>query len=176
MVSEHSSADVAVPVELDCVSTLSGHTDVVWCVAWHPGQDLVLASCGSDKTIRIWKQVGRDHQKQWVCFATVATGHKRTIRCLAWSPDGSMLASGGFDGIVNIWSLVESTDDGSDDESQPTYSIVATLEGHENEVKSLSWSSCAHPFLLATCSRDKSVWIWELQGVSFLWTRFDVFY
>ena len=67
---------------------------------------------------------------------------------LSRSPDGRYLASVSFDATTVIWEKRESS-----------YEVVASLEGHESEVKSVAWSTSGS--YIATCSRDKSIWIWE---------------
>ncbi|KAB0792860.1 hypothetical protein PPYR_14819 [Photinus pyralis] len=130
--------------KLVLLDTLSKHVGPVWNVAWHPKGD-ALATCGEDKTVRIWAKQGN----KWINKVVLSDAHKRTIRSVAWSPCGNYLASASFDATVAIW-----------DRKTGEFECNTTLEGHENEVKSVAWSRSGH--LLATCSRDKSVWVWEV--------------
>lgn len=129
---------------MELVQTLTGHHGRVWNVCWHP-QGNLIASCGEDKTIRIWGKEG----SKWVNKTILTEGHQRTIRQVAWSPCGNYLASASFDSTIAIW-----------DKKSGQFECNATLEGHENEVKSVAWSKSGQ--LLASCSRDKSVWVWEV--------------
>lgn len=132
--------------KLSLIQTLTGHKGRVWGAAWHPNGK-TLATCGEDKTIRIWQE----ENNRFVQKTILSDGHNRTIRSVVWSPCGQFLASASFDATVAIW-----------DKKSGQFECNATLEGHENEVKSVAWSKSGN--LLATCSRDKSVWVWEVAG------------
>ncbi|PKS12239.1 hypothetical protein jhhlp_001539 [Lomentospora prolificans] len=120
--------------------------------------------------------------------STVTNGHERSIRCTAWKPNldpGRLcLVSGSFDSTAGLWrwegaseerdhatdmtarsaagSDDERREDEDDEEEDTDWQFTLVLEGHDSEIKGVAFSpSGAH---LATCSRDKSVWIWEDVG------------
>lgn len=51
--------------------------------------------------------------------------------------------------------------------------VLATLEGHESEVKCVAWNCSSQ--LLATSGRDKSIWIWESTSRFYLANRLTKF-
>ena len=101
-----------------------------------------------------------------------------------------MLATGSFDASVGVWKRWDQEDmnsrpetaevdfsqgashsdgwggiegGGNDNiEEDEEWRFALVLDGHDSEVKSVAWSTGGN--FLATCSRDKSVWIWEEVG------------
>lgn len=91
-------------------------------------------------------------QNEWVLHSTLASVHERTVRCAAFAPlsKSCVLACASFDASVSIWEYSDVSDE---------WDCTTVLEGHENEVKHVVWNRTGS--LLATCGRDKTVWIWE---------------
>lgn len=158
------------------ICTLKGHDERVWCVAWRPcSQPPQFASCGSDRVIRVWslqRGASFDAEDSWTlaCEVDATDRHSRTLRSLAWTPDGKVAAVTSFDATVSLW--IEAKDrklrPGQDlGGTGLQFECVGIVSGHENEVKDASFSPSGEYF--ATCSRDKSIWIYEadLQNFEF---------
>ncbi|KAI2790438.1 putative cytosolic iron-sulfur protein assembly protein 1 [Penicillium oxalicum] len=154
-----------------------------WLSAPHPTLPIV-ATCSSDKTVRIYSLTN------FQLLSTITGGHKRSVRTAAWKPHvqgESVLATGSFDATVGVWRRWDSfgraeggsaawesnaeaevdvgarigqtgaLNEGAEEDEEWRFAVL--LDGHDSEVKSVSWS--ASGMLLATCARDKSIWIWE---------------
>jgi len=77
------------------------HTEWVSCVRFSPNQSApLIVSAGWDKLVKIWS-FGN------LKLRVNLTGHTGYLNTVCISPDGSLCASGGKDGIAMLWDLSE---------------------------------------------------------------------
>src|SRR5437868_1656705 len=123
-------------------STLAGHTNWVYCLAFAP-DGKTLASAGWDQVIRLWDVFSGTER------ATLR-GHQSEIYCLAFSPDGDRLAAGSAtgDNPLRYWDVAQGTQ--------------TILYGHSNVVHGVAWSPDGR--LLASGGYDRTLKIWDMTG------------
>ncbi|KAF4729091.1 cytosolic iron-sulfur protein assembly [Perkinsus olseni] len=149
---------------LCCVDTQAVRTGVLWSAAWRPASSPLLAVCGQGPEVRLYAvpqpTEGKEDDSQQEAgtpqlklVKTITTNHTRTLRRVNWLQDGKTLVVACFDASVSLWAV-----EGSDPENL-LVRHKATIQGHENEVKNACFSPSGR--YLATCSRDKTVWVWE---------------
>ena len=103
---------------------------------------IVTSSCG---TLAVWNI--SDGTLAWE--VDVGEEPDTPTVSIAVSPDGSQIATGGFDGVVRVWDL----SDGQ---------LRRTLEGHFARVTSVEFTSDGS--LLVSGSEDGTARIWNVQG------------
>ena len=129
--------------------------ETLWTCCWS-SNGKILAASGADKIIRLYQE-GRLTDE-------LRGAHSKSVRSLSFCPRRSKIAAASFDGTISIWSKFT----GDCNSGADKWRCSATLEGHENEVKSVGWSVFMseedeeEQVFLATCGRDKTVWIWAM--------------
>ncbi len=118
--------------------TLRGHQGDVYHAEFSPNGE-VLATCGQDRTIRLWDVATGETRR-------VLAGHLHEVNSVTFSPDGRTLASASEDQSVKLW------DTATGDERQ-------TLSGHRAEVVSALFTPDGHR--LVSLDRDGHVILWD---------------
>ncbi len=143
--------DVTDPRRPRALGTLAGHTDHVYGVAISPDSRVVATASedtaiAHDGAVRLWDVTDPRRPTE------LATLPRRTdsMRSVAFSPDGHLLATGGDDHLVGIWDVTNPR--------HPTE--LATLTGHTDTVRSVVFSPDGH--FLATGSLDHTARLWDV--------------
>jgi guanine nucleotide-binding protein subunit beta-2-like 1 protein len=88
----------------ECKYTIDGdnaHSDWVSCVRFSPSRETpLIVSAGWDSLIKVWNLSNCKLKSNLI-------GHSGKINAITVSPDGSLCASGGKDGIAMLWEVTE---------------------------------------------------------------------
>ncbi|RKO97764.1 hypothetical protein CXG81DRAFT_26102 [Caulochytrium protostelioides] len=129
----------------ECKDTLTqgNHSDWISCVRFSPNaNNPVIVSSGWDKFIKVW-----DSNEQ--VLKTEHMGHTSYVSTVTISPDGSLCASGGKDGVTNLWDL---------NDAKHLYSLEAG-----DAINALCFSPNRYWLCAATAT---SIKIWDLESKS----------
>ncbi|KAL1849004.1 GTPase-activating protein S13 [Paecilomyces lecythidis] len=141
----------------------SGHDDMIH----DAGLDYYgrrLATCSSDKTIKIFEIEGDSHR-----LVETLKGHEGAVWCVAWAHPkfGTILASSSYDGKVLVWR--EQPLSTTSPASSSSWSKVFDFSLHTASVNMVSWAPHESGCLLACASSDGHVSVLEFRDNS--WTH-----
>ncbi|XP_063902032.1 glutamate-rich WD repeat-containing protein 1-like [Zophobas morio] len=130
-----------------CETPFVGHESSVEDLQWSPSEPNALASCSSDKTIKIW-----DARQKSRCAISVRA-HQCDVNVISWNKLVSyLLVSGGDDGEFKVWDL-------------RTFGAkalpIATFKWHTDAITSVEWHPCDES-VLAVSGADDQISLWDL--------------
>eukprot|EP00899_Mesostigma_viride_P001787 jgi/Mesvir1/11609/Mv00018-RA.1 len=140
----------AVEIPRSGVTILEGHQSEVFICAWSPTSSM-LASGSGDSTARIWTipegpaLASGDVPKPLVLkHFNKANEKSKDVTTLDWNGDGTLLATGSYDGQARIW-----TSEGE---------LRATLSKHKGPIFSLRWNRSGEYLLSGSVDKTSIIW------------------
>ena len=144
---------------LHLLAELEGHSSRAWHLAWNPRMP-ILASCSGDKDVRLHaysfvsttsaQGASTCKHPSFNLREVIPTGHQRTVRQVAWSPDGKSAVSGGLDTNLCVWSLA---DPGK---------RVRMANANKDGIGGVAWAAKEK---VISAGADAAVKTWKVQGL-----------
>ncbi|MFN8459606.1 MAG: WD40 repeat domain-containing protein [Anaerolineae bacterium] len=126
------------------IHTLTGHTHLVWGVAFNPAGD-TLASGSMDNTIKLWDVQSGSLLKSWEAPTAHSDGALRGVLSVGFSPDGQILAAAGVDEIW-LWRVADG-------------SLLLTLSDRPH-LPTIAFNPAGQ--MLATRNQDEAIELWRV--------------
>jgi WD40 repeat protein/mono/diheme cytochrome c family protein len=142
-VGRYGEVELLNPVTRAVIRKLAGFKGRVNAVAFSTDGATVYAAGGEAGIIgevRSWKTADGSTLKAYA-------GHTDACYALALSPDGQMLATGGYDQKIRLWNAAKGTE-------------IKVLTGHNGSVNGLAFRSDGK--VLASASSDRTVKLWAM--------------
>lgn len=133
-------------------------------IQWSPTEDTVFASCGVDRSVRIW-----DTRERGRPMLTAAGAHDSDVNVISWNRGVTyMLASGADDGCIRIWDLRTFASGGGAGEgagaaaASPAH--VAQFLYHRSHVTSVEWCPYEGSMLASAAADNQLAVSWRAGG------------
>ena len=153
-----------------CLSSLSGHTDIVLTLSAHQvsSDRFLIASGGKDNTLLVWESNLKD---DGVCLGR-AEGHFSAIETVALSNAqgaakvADLVCSGDGDGFIKMWDLGWIAKDEERPPGGATTSMktLSTAAAHDKDVNAVAFSP--DNGLICTGSQDKTAKLWSVPALA----------